>query len=64
MSIKQVMKSNWIVCSVPDARKAKAVKMCLEGPVTPRAPSSCLQKHERALIYLDRDSASLLAKYK
>jgi len=64
MSIKQVMKSHSIICSVPDTRKANAVKLCLEGPVTPMAPSSCLQKHERAYIYLDKDSASLLAKYK
>ena len=64
MSIKQVMKSDWIVCSVPDQRKADAAKKCLEGPVSPMAPSSCLQKHERAFIYLDKDSASLLTKYK
>ena len=64
MSIKQVMKSDWIICSVPDQRKAEAAKKCLEGPVTHMAPSSCLQKHERAFIYLDKDSASLLTKYK
>jgi len=64
MSIRQVMKSDWIICSVPDSRKARAVKLCLEGPVSPMAPSSCLQKHERALIYLDRDSASLLTRFK
>jgi len=63
MSIKQVMKSDWIVCSVPDQRKADAAKKCLEGPVSPMAPSSCLQKHERAFIYLDKDSASLLTKF-
>jgi glucosamine-6-phosphate deaminase len=64
MSIKQVMKSDWIICSVPDQRKANAARLCLEGPVTPMAPSSCLQKHERAFIYLDKDSASLLTKFK
>jgi len=64
MSIKQVMKSEWVICSVPDLRKAQAVKNCLEGPVSPMAPSSCLQKHERALVFLDRDSASLLTKFK
>jgi len=64
MSIKQVMKSEWVVCSVPDLRKAQAAKSCLEGPVSPMAPSSCLQNHERALIFLDQDSASLLTKYK
>ena len=62
MSVRQIMKSRAIICAAPDARKAKAVKMCLEGPVTPMAPSSIMQKHEQALIYLDPDSASLLKR--
>ena len=60
MSIRQIMKSRCIICSVPDVRKAKAVQTCMEGPVTPQAPSSILQKHPNALVYLDPDSASLL----
>src|SRR5882724_2930397 len=31
MSIRQILKAKKIVCIVPDARKAKAVKACLEG---------------------------------
>ena len=60
LSIRQIMKSRCIICSVPDVRKAKAVQTCMEGPVTPQAPSSILQKHPNALVYLDPDSASLL----
>lgn len=60
MSIKQILKSSHIVCSVPDERKALAVKNCIEGPVTPEHPASILQKHNRCTIYLDKDSASLL----
>ncbi|HUT54497.1 MAG TPA: glucosamine-6-phosphate deaminase [bacterium] len=62
MSVNQIMKSRSIICACPDARKAKAVKMCLEGPVTPTAPSSIMQQHEQAFIYLDPDSAALLEK--
>ena len=51
-----------LICSVPDARKAKAVKAALEGPVTPQVPASILQQHERATVYLDPDSAKLLTK--
>src|SRR6266480_3620159 len=40
MAIRQIMKSKSIVCTVPDKRKADAVKACLEGPVTPQAPGS------------------------
>lgn len=60
MSIRQIMKSNAIVCTVPDERKAEAVKKSIKGPVTPDLPASILQQHDRATIYLDRAAASLL----
>ncbi|MFQ5841262.1 MAG: glucosamine-6-phosphate deaminase [Thermodesulfobacteriota bacterium] len=62
ISIRQIMKSQAIVCTVPDKRKAKAVKQCLEGDVSPWYPASILREHSNAYIYLDRDSASLLQK--
>jgi glucosamine-6-phosphate deaminase len=61
MSIRQIMKSREIICVVPDARKAVAVKACLDGPVSPAAPASILQTHANAIVYLDRESASLLS---
>jgi glucosamine-6-phosphate deaminase len=60
MSIRQIMKSKAIVCSVPDLRKAEAVKNSLRAPVTPQVPASILQQHAQAVVYLDRESASLL----
>ena len=60
MSIRQIMKSRAIVCSVPDRRKAAAVRAALEGPVTPEVPASILQGHADATIYLDPPAASLL----
>jgi glucosamine-6-phosphate deaminase len=51
---------NWICC-VPDARKAKAVKAALEGPITTRCPASLVRRHPRAFVYLDRPSAALLS---
>jgi glucosamine-6-phosphate deaminase len=62
MSIRQIMKSRAIVCTVPDQRKAQAVKGSLEGPITPSVPASILQKHARATIFLDVASASLLSR--
>jgi glucosamine-6-phosphate deaminase len=62
MSIKQIMKSNSIICSVPDKRKSVAVKNCLEGEVTNMHPASILQKHPDCTVYLDTESASLLSK--
>jgi len=61
MSVRQILKAKEIICVVPDARKAAAVKLCFEGEITPMAPSSILRTHPAATIYLDRASASLLS---
>jgi glucosamine-6-phosphate deaminase len=61
MSIPQILKSAQILCIVPDARKAQAVRDCLEGDVSPRHPASALQGHPRTTVFLDEPSASLLA---
>lgn len=60
MSVKQIMKSKAIICSVPDERKAVAVKGSLEGEVTQDVPASILQRHKATWMYLDQGSASLL----
>jgi glucosamine-6-phosphate deaminase len=61
MSVRQIMKSKAIVCTVPDARKADAVQKALEGPVTNRVPASILQDHPCCGMYLDTASAALLS---
>jgi glucosamine-6-phosphate deaminase len=60
MSIKQILKSKNIICSVPDQRKAVAVKNCLELPVSNLHPASVLQQHPACTVYLDKNSAALL----
>jgi len=60
MSIRQIMKSENIICSVPDERKAVAVKNTLKGEISPMIPASVLQQHEAAWLFLDRPAASLL----
>jgi glucosamine-6-phosphate deaminase len=62
MSVKQIMKSAAIICSVPDERKATAVQQALEGAVSPQVPASILQQHPQATIYLDPPAASKLKK--
>lgn len=62
MSIRQIMKSQAIVCTVPDARKATAVRNTVEGPVTNRVPASILQQHPHCWLYLDKPSSTLLAR--
>jgi glucosamine-6-phosphate deaminase len=60
MSVRQILKSREIICVVPDARKADAVKRCVEGEVSPMAPASILRTHPNTTLYLDCDSAALL----
>ncbi|MBL7698202.1 MAG: glucosamine-6-phosphate deaminase [Chitinophagaceae bacterium] len=63
MSIRQICKSEKIICSVPDQRKAKAVKNTLEGKVNNLVPASILQLHDGCTFYLDRLSSSLLMRH-
>lgn len=60
MSIKQICKSRLIICSVPDARKAEAVKNSLENQVSNNFPASILQTHPNCIFYFDKPSAALL----
>lgn len=60
MSIKQIMKSSSIICSVPDERKAQAVKDCVLGEVSNNHPASILQTHDNCTIFLDKNSAGLI----
>jgi glucosamine-6-phosphate deaminase len=61
MSVRQILKAREIVAVVPDARKARAVKLCMEGDVIPTAPSSILRTHPNTTVFLDRNSASMLS---
>ena len=60
MSVRRILASRTIVCSVPDRRKAEAVQAAVEGPVTPEVPASILQRHPRCFLHLDREAAALL----
>ena len=62
MSIKQITKSSTIICTVPDERKAQAVKAALEGEITNLCPASVLQKHANTFFFLDTAAAKLLRK--
>lgn len=60
MSVRQILKSKSIICTVPDQRKAAAVRDSVQGPVTNTTPASILQKHPDTTLYLDVPAASLL----
>lgn len=62
MSVRQIMKSGSIICTVPDERKSEAVKNSVEGAVTPGVPASILQEHQDCGLYLDEPAAGKLSK--
>jgi len=62
MSIRQIMKSKSIVCTVPDQRKADAAAAVVNGPVTPMIPASVLQSHPDTKLFLDKESASRISQ--
>lgn len=63
MSARQILRSHDILSVVPEARKARAVQAAVEGPLTPDVPASILQRHARARLYLDCESAGMLDPY-
>lgn len=62
MSIRQILKSKRVILSVPDARKAPAVRAAVEAAISPDYPASVLQRHEDCTLYLDPPAASLLSQ--
>ncbi len=60
MSVQQILKSRYIICSVPGARKAIAVKNTLEKPISNLYPASILRKHPNCTVYLDEEAAVML----
>jgi glucosamine-6-phosphate deaminase len=62
MSVKQILNSREIIAVVPGTQKARAVKACLEGEISPMAPASVLRTHPNTTVYLDTESASLLTE--
>lgn len=58
LTIPTLLSAPWIYCMVPGPRKAPAVKRTLEGAVATECPATILRRHDRAVLFLDKDSAS------
>lgn len=60
MSIRQIMRSASIVCTVPDERKAQAVFGTVKKEISNLVPATILRTHPDCHLFLDRPAASLL----
>jgi len=61
MSIRQIMRTRAIYCSVPDERKADAVRATLEDEISPQIPASILRNHGQVTLIIDRAAASQIS---
>jgi glucosamine-6-phosphate deaminase len=60
LTCPELLRAEHLICTVPERRKAEAVKNAFTGPITEACPSSLVRTHTGAAIYLDTNSASLL----
>jgi glucosamine-6-phosphate deaminase len=60
MSIREILRARRIILSVPDARKAEAVRATVEGAISPDAPASIVRTHPECSLHLDPASAARL----
>ena len=60
VTIPALLQARLISCVVPGPRKAEAVRRTVRGPGETACPASILRRHPRAVLFCDKDSASLL----
>ena len=60
MSMNCMLSATTLIASVPDARKAAAVRDSVEGPLTAMMPGSYLRLHNRCSLHIDRAAGGLL----
>ncbi len=61
LTCPMLMSARNLICCVPEHRKAEALRNALQGPLSEECPASLVFTHPRANIYLDKQSAALLA---
>jgi glucosamine-6-phosphate deaminase len=60
LTIPALMAGNSVYCIGPGKNKAKAVFNTLNGELNEQCPASILRNHPDAVLFLDKESASLL----
>lgn len=59
LTIPTLMAARHLVCSVPDARKARAVQALLEQRVSADWPCTVLRRHPQCEVHVDAEAASV-----
>jgi len=57
LTVPALVGAKHLICTVPAATKADAVKAMLQGPYGESCPATALRRHDSAVLFLDPDSA-------
>jgi glucosamine-6-phosphate deaminase len=60
LTVPALMKADHLFCIVPGKTKAQAVYHTINSEISERYPSTILRTHPSAVLFIDKDSASLL----
>jgi glucosamine-6-phosphate deaminase len=60
LTVPTLFNGDYLFCIVPAKTKAKAVRATVYDDINEKCPATILRRHERAILYLDGDSSSLL----
>jgi glucosamine-6-phosphate deaminase len=60
LTIPALFAGRYIYCTVPGKSKARAVYNTVYGEIIEKYPASILRKHPNAILFLDKNSSSLL----
>ena len=60
LTVPALIKASYIFCMVPGERKAKAVYHTINDKINESYPSTILRTHTNAILFLDKDSSTLV----
>ncbi len=60
LTVPTLMSAKYNFCVVPAITKAQAVKRTIEGEINEECPATILRNKDRAVMYCDKESSSLL----
>ena len=60
LTVPAILSADVIVCTVPELRKAAAVRDALLGPISSKCPASALRKHREVYMFMDIESSTYL----
>lgn len=60
LTVPALFKAKYAFCMVPSEKKAQAIYHTLNEDISADYPSTILRNHENAILYIDKDSSSLI----